>query len=111
MPAPMARLNWSNGSSLSVLVTNLTLSSVMAADARPRALVTAPFRGDGLRVLEQVADVVHDPWIEHSPLRLYDEAALAGRLAELGAEIVVCEADRCAGPVLDLPLRVIGSAR
>jgi D-3-phosphoglycerate dehydrogenase len=83
----------------------------MVADARPRALVTAPFRGDGLRVLEQVADVVHDPWIEHSPLRLYDEAALAGRLAELGAEIVVCEADRCAGPVLDLPLLVIGSAR
>jgi D-3-phosphoglycerate dehydrogenase len=84
----------------------------MAAMAdRPRALVTAPFRGEGLDTLRRVADVVLDPWIDHSPLRLYNEEQLAARVREEGATIVVCEADRCAGPVLDLPLTAIGSTR
>jgi D-3-phosphoglycerate dehydrogenase len=80
-------------------------------DARPRALVTAPFRGEGLETLRSVADVVLDPWIEHSPLRLYNEQQLADRIREEGADIVVCEADKCAGPVFDLPLRAVGSTR
>jgi D-3-phosphoglycerate dehydrogenase len=81
------------------------------AAARPTALVTAPFRGEGLDTLRSVAEVVYDPWIEQRPLRLYDDKALAARIEAEGAEIVVCEADFCFGPVLDLPLRVIGSTR
>jgi D-3-phosphoglycerate dehydrogenase len=80
-------------------------------DGRPRALVTAPFRGRGLERLRELADVVLDPWIDHRPLRLYDEGALAARAGEEGATVLVCEADRCAGPVLDLPLLAIGSTR
>jgi D-3-phosphoglycerate dehydrogenase / 2-oxoglutarate reductase len=78
---------------------------------RPVALVTAPFRGEGLTTLQSVAEVVLDPWIDHRPLRLYDGDALADRIEQEGASLVLCEADRCAGPVLDLPLRAIGSAR
>ena len=81
------------------------------ASGRPVALVTAPFRGEGLATLESVAEVVLDPWIDHSPLRLYDADALAARIEEEGATLVLCEADRCAGPVFDLPLVAVGSAR
>ncbi|MCB9372170.1 MAG: 3-phosphoglycerate dehydrogenase [Microthrixaceae bacterium] len=79
--------------------------------AEPRALVTAPFRGDGLDTLRSVADVVLDPWIDQVPLRLYDSDALAARVEAEGARILICEADRCAGAVLDLPLLAIGSTR
>ncbi len=82
-----------------------------SAPARPRTLVTAPFRGEGLELLQSVAEVILDPWIDHSPLRLYNAEQLAKRLADEGALIVVCEADRCAGPVFDLPLLAIGSTR
>lgn len=78
---------------------------------RPRALVTAPFRGEGLEALRSVAEVVLDPWIDHTPLRIYNAEQLAERIEAEGATIVVCEADQCAGPVLDLPLVVIGSTR
>jgi D-3-phosphoglycerate dehydrogenase len=78
---------------------------------RPTAFVTAPFRGDGLAALEKIADVVLDPWIDHEPLRLYDDKALAARIREVGATIVICEADVCMGEVLELPLVAIGSTR
>ncbi|MEY2566762.1 MAG: D-3-phosphoglycerate dehydrogenase / 2-oxoglutarate reductase [Actinomycetota bacterium] len=78
---------------------------------RPKALVTAPFRGEGLRQLEEVADVVLDPWIDHRPMRIYGPEQLVERLQETGADILICEADFCSGPVFDLPLRVIGSTR
>lgn len=78
---------------------------------RPVALITAPFRGPGVERLAKVADLVIDPWIDHSPLRLYDEAKLAERVEAEGATIVVCEGDKVGGPVLDLPLVAIGSAR
>ena len=55
-----------------------------------RALVTAPFRGEGLETLRGLADVVLDPWIDHSPLRLYDPEKLAARIQEEGASIVIC---------------------
>jgi D-3-phosphoglycerate dehydrogenase len=55
--------------------------------------------------------VILDPWIDHHPLRLYSEEQLAARAAEVGATVVICEADKCAGPVLDLPLLAIGSTR
>ena len=80
-------------------------------DDRPVAFVTAPFRGEGLTTLERVANVVYDPWIEHTPLRLLDADGLAARAAELNAGIVICEADQCGGALLELPLIAIGSAR
>ena len=80
--------------------------------SRPVALVTAPFRGEGLDLLRSVADVVEDPWIvDGQPLRLWDDTQLAARIAEVGATIVICEADMCVGAVLDLPLVAIGSTR
>src|SRR4051794_6575138 len=81
------------------------------ASDRPRALVLAPMRGPGFDRLHEIADVVYDPFIEHRPLKLHSEEDLAKRLAEEGATIVVAEADKIAGPVLDQPLRVIGSTR
>jgi D-3-phosphoglycerate dehydrogenase len=78
---------------------------------RPRALVTAPFRGEGMHTLQAVADVVYDPWIEQVPLRLMDGEKLAARLAAEGADILVVESDFVNGPVFDLPLRCIGSCR
>jgi D-3-phosphoglycerate dehydrogenase / 2-oxoglutarate reductase len=78
---------------------------------RPKALVTAPFRGEGLDKLEQLADVVYDPWIEQQPLRIYNSAQLAERIEGEGANVVVVESDSVKGPVLDLTLMAIGSCR
>jgi D-3-phosphoglycerate dehydrogenase len=85
--------------------------ATVSSDPRPRALVTAPFRGEGLDRLRTLADVVLDPWIDHEPLRIYSAEQLAERADREGASIIVCEADRCAGPVFDLPLAAIGSTR
>ena len=83
----------------------------MSAARKPVALVTAPFRGEGLAALQRIADVVLDPWIDQMPLRIYGPEELAARAEREGAEIVISEADFCMGPLLDLPLRVIGSTR
>jgi D-3-phosphoglycerate dehydrogenase / 2-oxoglutarate reductase len=83
----------------------------LAAVERLRVLATAPLRGPGLDRLTEIADVVQDPWLAHEPVRLYDAAGLAERLAAEKADVVICEADRCAGPVLDLPLVAIGATR
>ncbi len=78
---------------------------------KPKALVTAPFRGAGLDRLREVADVVVDPWVDHRPLRIYDGDGLAARVTEEGADILVVEADFVSGAVLDLPLLAIGVCR
>ena len=78
---------------------------------RPVALVTAPMRGPALEELRRIADVVLEPWLDQTPIRLYDPEQLAARIADLGATIVVCEADSCRGPVLEQPLVAIGSTR
>jgi D-3-phosphoglycerate dehydrogenase len=79
---------------------------------RPKALVTAPFRGDGLTTLQELcSDVVLDPWIDHRPLRLYRAEQLAERIEAEGANLLVVESDSVKGPVLDLPLIAIGSCR
>jgi D-3-phosphoglycerate dehydrogenase / 2-oxoglutarate reductase len=79
---------------------------------RPKALVTAPFRGDGLATLQELcSDVVLDPWIDHRPLRLYRAEQLAERIEAEGANLLVVESDSVKGPVLDLPLMAIGSCR
>jgi D-3-phosphoglycerate dehydrogenase / 2-oxoglutarate reductase len=76
-----------------------------------KALVTAPFRGEGLDTLRGLADVVLDPWIDHKPLRMYDGEQLAERVQAEGADLLIVESDSVKGPVLDLPLVAIGSCR
>lgn len=83
----------------------------MAPNARPRALVTSPLRGPGFEKLQHLADVVYDPWIEQTPLRIYNADQLADRAKSEGANMLVVEADRIAGPVLDLPLVAVASTR
>jgi D-3-phosphoglycerate dehydrogenase / 2-oxoglutarate reductase len=78
---------------------------------RPKTLVTAPFRGEGLDTLERLADVVYDPWIEQQPLRIYNSEQLAERIEAEGANVVIVESDSVKGPVLDLPLFAVGSCR
>ena len=78
---------------------------------RPKALVTAPFRGEGLVKLEHLADVVYDPWIEQQPLRIYNSEQLAERISGEGADVVIVESDSVKGPVLELPLVAVGSCR
>lgn len=78
---------------------------------RPVIFSTAPLSGPGVAALEELGELVVDPWIDQHPLRLYNEEQLAARAAELGATILICEADKCGGAVLDLPLVAIGSTR
>ena len=74
-------------------------------------LVTAPLRGAALDELRGIADVVFDPWIEHRPIKLYGPDDFAAKIRSERADIVVCEADSCKGPVLELPLIAIGCTR
>jgi D-3-phosphoglycerate dehydrogenase / 2-oxoglutarate reductase len=74
-------------------------------------LVTAPLRGPGFDKLRQFADVVYDPWIDQTPLRIYTAEQLAERASSERADVLVVESDSVRGPVLDLPLRAIASTR
>ncbi len=78
---------------------------------RPRALVTAPLRGPGFDKLKELADVVYDPWIEQTPLRIYSTEQLADRITAEGADVVVVESDSVGGPVYELGLRAVASTR
>jgi D-3-phosphoglycerate dehydrogenase len=76
-----------------------------------RIFATAPLRGPGLDDLRGLGDVTLDPWIDHQPLRIFNDEQLAERIDQLGATVVVCEADQCKGAVLERPLTAIGSTR
>jgi len=77
-----------------------------------RAVVTAPFRGEGLDTLRGLADVVLDPWIDHRPIRLLDGDALAALVQEHDADILIVESDFVTGTALyDLPLVALGACR
>ncbi len=78
---------------------------------RPKALVTAAVRGPGLELLKQLADLVVDPWIDQRPLRIYNAQQLAERVEAEGADLVIVEADQCAGPLFERPLRAVASCR
>ncbi|HTH90245.1 NAD(P)-dependent oxidoreductase [Mycobacterium sp.] len=78
---------------------------------RLRALVTAPLRGDGFAKLRLLADVVYDPWIDQTPLRIYTAEQLAERASAENADVLVVESDSVGGPVFDLPLRAVASTR
>lgn len=92
-------------------MTRMSDSGTFGPVDRPTVLATAPLRGPGLDRLSAAVDLVLDPWIDHQPLRLYSAADLAARAEAEGATIILCEADEVRGPVLDLPLVAIGSAR
>ncbi|WP_077090361.1 NAD(P)-dependent oxidoreductase [Mycobacterium rhizamassiliense] len=79
--------------------------------SRPRALVTAPLRGPGFAKLRELADVVYDPWIDQTPLRIYSAEQLAERISAEAADIVVVETDSVKGPVFDLGLIAVASTR
>jgi len=89
----------------------VTVRQYDAVTTRPRALVTSPLRGPGLEKLRGLVDVIYDPWIDQRPLRMYNSAQLAERLAQDGATVLVVEADSVKGPVFDLPLLAIASTR
>ena len=76
-----------------------------------RALVTAPLRGPGLVKLEGLATLVHEPWIDQVPLRIYDADGLAQRAVAERADILVVESDLVAAPVFDLPLVAVAATR
>ena len=76
-----------------------------------RALVTAPLRGDGFEKLRRLADVIYDPWIDQTPLRIYTAEQLADRISSEAADVVVVESDSVSGPVFELGLRAIASTR
>lgn len=76
--------------------------------------MTAPLRGPGFAKLQQLADVVYDPWIsevDQAPLRIYGPEQLAERIDSEGADIVVVESDSVRGPVLARRLRAIAATR
>jgi D-3-phosphoglycerate dehydrogenase len=73
--------------------------------------VTAPLRGPGLDKLRKIADVVYDPWIDQTPLRMYDAGKLAERARQEDVRVLVVEADSVKGPVVELPLLAVASTR
>ena len=78
---------------------------------RPVALVTASCRGPGLDRLRELCEVSYEPWLDATSMHLLDPAALGARIDELGATVIVAEADSVKGEVLERPLRAIGSTR
>lgn len=83
----------------------------MTVPDRPVILATAPLRGPGVDILRSIGELVEDPWISETSMRLYNEQQLAERIAETRASVVICEADKCAGPVLESGLLAIASTR
>ena len=73
--------------------------------------MTAPLRGDGFAKLRELADVVYDPWIDQTPLRIYTAEQLAVRASAENADVLVVESDSVGGPVFDLALRAVASTR
>ena len=71
----------------------------------------APMRGPGFDELQELVDVVYEPFIEQRPLRLYNDEQLAERMQAEGATVVVCEGDRVGPATLDLKPFVVGATR
>ena len=78
---------------------------------RPRVLVTAPLRGEGFDRLQQLADVVYDPWIEQHPLRMYNSAQLAERIKAEGADALIVESDLVGPEVFETGVRFVAATR
>jgi len=87
------------------------MSGVTDARAHPRALVTAPLRGEGFDRLSELTDVTYDPWIDQHPLRMYSAAQLCERIDAEGAEVLIVEADTVGREVFERPLRAVAATR
>ena len=76
-----------------------------------KAFVTATFDPDWIARLSRRMDVVYEDWRKTRKMYFSGEE-LAGRLRDLGADVLVVEADLVHEEVIDgVPLRMIGVAR
>jgi phosphoglycerate dehydrogenase-like enzyme len=76
-----------------------------------RALITASFSPDGLRRLQRHMDVVHEDWRERHSI-YFDGARFAERIREVGADVLIIEADLVHDDVLNsVRLRLVGCCR
>lgn len=64
-------------------------------------------RGPGFAKLQGLADVVYDPWIDQTPLRIYSAEQLAARVTAEAADVVVVEGDSVSGPVFEVGSRAL----
>lgn len=83
----------------------------LASRGRARALVTSPLRGEGFDRIRDLAEVVYDPWIDQTPLRMYSSTQLAERIDAEGANLVIVETDSVKGEVFERPLVAVASTR
>jgi len=76
-----------------------------------KALITASFTPDGVRRLERHMTVVHEDWRELKRI-YFDGQRFAARINDVGADVLVVEADLVHEEVLDhCRLRLIGCCR
>lgn len=76
-----------------------------------RALITASFDAGAKARLARHMDVVHEDWKERQSI-YFDGAAFAARIREVGADVLIIEADLVQAEVLDAcALRMIGCCR
>jgi D-3-phosphoglycerate dehydrogenase / 2-oxoglutarate reductase len=68
-------------------------------------------RGPGLDKLARLVRVVHEPWTDQEPLRIYDGPGLAKRLVAEDADILVVEADFVDAAVFEVPLLAVAATR
>jgi D-3-phosphoglycerate dehydrogenase / 2-oxoglutarate reductase len=76
-----------------------------------RALITASFDPAAKARLARHMEVVHEDWKERQSI-WFDGAAFAKHVAEVGADVLIVEADLVHAEVLDaVPLKMIGCCR
>src|SRR5262245_42362618 len=76
-----------------------------------KALITASFDPAARSRLARHMEVVHEDWKERQAI-YFDGAQFAKRIAEVGADVLVVEADLVHAEVLDAcPLKMIGVCR
>jgi D-3-phosphoglycerate dehydrogenase / 2-oxoglutarate reductase len=76
-----------------------------------KALVTASFSAEGLGRLARHMEVVHEDWRERHRI-YFDGSEFAGRIAAVGADVLIVEADLVHDDVLNAGrLRLIGCCR
>jgi D-3-phosphoglycerate dehydrogenase len=76
-----------------------------------RALVTASFEPAALRRLERSMSVVHEDWKERHHIH-FDGASFARHILDVGADVLVVEADMVQAEVFDAcALRMVGCCR
>src|SRR2546428_13799312 len=76
-----------------------------------RALITASFDDAAKARLARHMDVVHEDWKMRRSI-YFDGAEFAGRIREVGADVLIVEADLVHAEVLEsVPLKMIGCCR